>query len=94
MIPIKACVRSGFCCKQAPCGFGKWNAEQTQCEYLGGEEIGEHFCKKYEEISKDPTSEISPAFGAGCCSSLNSDRREVIRRLGGEVFVTIHRSSV
>jgi len=86
-IKIKACVRSGFCCKQTPCGYGQWNEKRTQCEFLGGEKPGEYFCKKFEEIQKDPASYWSPAFGAGCCSSLNTDRAALIKKLGREVFV-------
>ncbi len=76
-----ACVRSGFCCKQAPCPFGTWDEDKKQCSFLGGERPGEYFCEKYDEILQLPPevgANIAPAFGAGCCSSLNSDRREVL----------------
>jgi len=68
------CLRSGFCCKQAPCPFGKWNEAKTQCEYLVGDEPGGYECGIYDEIVQQPGAELVPAFGAGCCSNLNSDR--------------------
>ena len=72
------CVRSGWCCKQGPCPFGKWDVEKNQCSFLGGDIPGEHFCEKYDEIMEDPSSWVSPAFGAGCCLSLNGDRQKVL----------------
>ena len=69
------CVRSGFCCKKAPCPFG----EGTPCIYLGGDKPGNYYCEKHDEITKDPTSHISPAFGGGCSSTLfNLDRNTLL----------------
>jgi len=87
---IRACLNSGFCCKQAPCGFGDWNEDKTQCKHLMGDKPGDYYCGIYAEILKDPTSVVSPAFGAGCCSPLgNVERDGVIQARGGnEVFVT------
>lgn len=79
-IPVRACVRSGFCCKKTPCGFGGWNNARTQCAYLGVDDKGLHLCEKFDEISLDPTSSVSPAFGAGCCMPLgNTDRERIIK---------------
>lgn len=36
-------------------------------------------CSIAHEIMGQPGWEIAPAFGAGCCSSLNSDRLAIIR---------------
>jgi hypothetical protein len=69
------CVRSGYCCKQAPCPFGKWDNEKHQCVHLEGEGIGLYSCGIYEEILGQPGADLCPAFGAGCCSPFNSDRR-------------------
>lgn len=74
------CLRSGYCCKKALCPFGKWNLEKTQCEHLVGEGPGKYSCSIAEEIEKVPGSEISPAFGAGCCSSMNSDRGALLKK--------------
>lgn len=72
-----SCVKSGYCCKKAPCVFGQAISDIDQsCKFLIGDVIGEHSCGKYEEIHAiDPTY-----FGSGCSSSLNSDRLIVTRR--------------
>lgn len=75
-----SCVRSGFCCKKAPCGFGAWNADKTACKELAGDRPGEYACAIADEIKKTPGWEISPAFGMGCSSSLfNQDRDQVLK---------------
>ena len=68
------CVRSGYCCKQAPCPFGKWDKAVNQCAYLEGDTPGNYSCGIYDEISSHPDAAFSPAFGAGCSSTLNTDR--------------------
>ena len=83
MYEVKPCIRSGWCCIQAPCSFGEvTSANNPTCIFLGGIEAGEHFCMKYEEINAgmpNNMADISPAFGAGCGSSLNRRRQELIR---------------
>jgi hypothetical protein len=79
----RPCVGSGFCCKQAPCGFGKAAPGSPQCVYLErweqtDTETPRYRCGKYEEIQKDPTAWFSPAFGAGCTSPLGNTAREQI----------------
>jgi hypothetical protein len=79
------CVRSGFCCKKAPCAFGKWNHQKSQCDYLRVEKeispgVEIHSCGIYNEIKDKPGADMNPAFGAGCCSSLfNENRNNIIR---------------
>ncbi|MGD1524570.1 hypothetical protein [Vibrio owensii] len=75
---VKACVNSGMCCIKAPCGFGEWNEDKTQCKHLEFDEKGMSRCGDYERISKDPSSVVSPAFGAGCCMSMFNERRDAI----------------
>ena len=77
-----ACVGSGFCCKQAPCGFGEWDADRRQCIYL---EVSEqettttrYRCGRYEYISQQPDAHLSPAFGTGCSSTLFNEARDAI----------------
>lgn len=78
---VNACVRSGMCCKKAPCGYGKWNSDHTACEYLSSDSDGIHSCDKYDEISKDEAAKFAPAFGYGCCMSLfNTSREDIIER--------------
>ena len=79
---MSACVRSGWCCKQGVCPYGVWDASLQQCQFLIIENK-QYACAKYEEIIKDPLSEFSPAFGAGCSSNLNADWLEIIRKNKG-----------
>ena len=75
------CVRSGMCCKMAPCGFGERTSEDDPaCKYLEGDRPGEYSCGIAEEIVKDPSWKLSPAFGAGCCMNLFNDAREKVFR--------------
>jgi len=80
----KACVRSGFCCKRGPCPYGESvSADNPACKFLVGDKPGEYSCGKYDEIIKDPSSAFSPAFGAGCSSTLfNPERDQVLIQLG------------
>ncbi len=84
---VKACVNSGMCCKKAPCGFGKWNEDETQCYYLNFDENEISSCGKYEEIIKDPISSFYPAYGSGCCMGLFNERRDEIiaKHHGGKI---------
>lgn len=73
-----ACVRSGHCCKAAPCPFGEWNEAKTQCAHLEGDRPGRYACGIYDRIVDEAGSaEFGPAFGAGCCQPMNTDRRVV-----------------
>ena len=80
-IMVSPCVGCGYCCIQAPCdvsrrvyGSGirdcpalKWNNERYICELCTKDILGERY---REELF----------VGKGCCSNLNSWRREVIPR--------------
>jgi hypothetical protein len=96
------CVGSGFCCKKVPCPFGESKSLVDKgCIHLkeiakqDGEQEQRYTCGIYREILKKPGWELSPAFGAGCCSSLfNPDRARIIleiRRNGG-AFESIGRT--
>jgi len=69
-----SCINSGWCCKQGPCPFGEWDAARHQCAFL----TADNKCGKYDEILASGQGALSPAFGAGCCSSLNPDRAKLI----------------
>jgi len=75
MTDVRSCLRSGYCCKKALCPFGEWNEDETACRFLEGHRPGEYSCGRHDWIVLQPGSEFSPAFGAGCCSPLNTDRR-------------------
>ena len=74
------CVRSGFCCKQSPCPFGEWDEQAKQCAFLEGDIPGGYACGKFDEIKDHPRAKESPAFGSGCCSGLNEDRLEILKK--------------
>lgn len=74
------CIRSGFCCKQAACSFGIWDENIQQCKFLQIKD-GQYECGIASEIVTKPGWEISPAFGAGCCSPFNGDRQTILRKL-------------
>ena len=79
---MAGCVRSGFCCRTAPCPFGTWDAEAGQCEHLVGDRPGEYACGIHDQIKDLPGAGISPAFGTGCCSPLfNRDRALVLKSI-------------
>lgn len=80
--PHRPCVGSGHCCKVAPCLFGE--ADNTgACRFLvpwedEGLGVPRYRCGKYEEIRQHPGAALSPAFGAGCSSSLFNTSRDRI----------------
>lgn len=83
-IPIKPCVKSGFCCTKSPCGYGEWNEKQTACKYLGEpNDIGQMLCLRYDWIKENVVNwEFYPAFGGGCCMPLfNGMRDKVIQNI-------------
>lgn len=77
------CVLSGFCCTKSPCAYGEWNEGRTACRYLSAEnDIGQRGCERFDWIKENvPSWETYPAFGAGCCMSMNTLRRDIISRL-------------
>mgnify|MGYP000511781127 CR=1 FL=1 len=82
-----SCVGSGFCCNKVPCGFGESiSATNKACVHLTPVETnGKHqrfTCGIYEYIITQPGWEFSPAFGAGCCSTLfNPERNAILREI-------------
>jgi hypothetical protein len=78
---VSPCIRSGYCCQKAPCPFGKAEEGSTACIYLVGDTPGEYACGKYDEIGALPPemgAHFAPAFGAGCCSPLNTQRLDLL----------------
>jgi hypothetical protein len=79
----RPCVQCGFCCKQTTCGAAEYDHTLSQCEALIENDDGTYSCGKYDEILEMPKFmwEMMPAFGAGCCSAMNSDRQRIIRNM-------------
>jgi len=76
MIPDNGqCCFCGYCCRQGVCPFGNWDEEKKQCAHL----TEDNKCAIYDEIKNKPGAEFAPAFGAGCCCSLNSERLAIIK---------------
>jgi hypothetical protein len=76
------CIGCSYCCKVRPCPFGEWGEERGCCSYLKEKDDGTYECGIYEEILALPQEQwyFAPAFGAGCCSALNSDRQDLIKK--------------
>lgn len=65
------CVHCGYCCRKSACVFGA-AALGGGCAFL----TEDNLCGRYDEIKDHPGANISPAFGAGCCSPLFNTYRE------------------
>jgi hypothetical protein len=72
------CVQCGFCCRVSACGYGKWNAEKHQCDFLADDST----CKRYDYIKKREEAVLLPMMGCGCSSPMfNEDRNAKIEQL-------------
>ena len=62
--------------------MGAWDEVKHQCAELVAIGDGRYGCQKYDEIlaGEDKSWHIAPAFGAGCCSSMNSDRTAILKK--------------
>jgi len=80
---VKPCIRCGFCCQQAACTFGRWDHKLHRCVFLQQAKDGRFDCSRYHEILRMPLTAwfSTPAFGAGCSSSLNSARQKLEKDL-------------
>lgn len=87
---MRACVRSGMCCKQAPCPFGESiSSTDHGCKHLIVDEtlapnVETYKCGIYDTIRSQRGAEISPAFGAGCCQPLFNTNRNAILTIRGK----------
>jgi hypothetical protein len=84
------CIRSGWCCKQAPCPFG----EGKPCNHLVEIGGGRYECGIADWIVTQPGWEEAPAFGAGCCSSLNPDRARLLGKTEEQVWIEFFASKI
>ena len=77
-----SCIGSGYCCWKAPCMLAQrvHGPVSGPCPSLVFDK-GRHWCGEVLKADEDDKLKIidNLAIGAGCCSSLNSWRREPIR---------------
>jgi len=71
-LPYRPCMGCGYCCKKATCVFGLG----SPCAYLTQHD-GRYWCSLIL-IGAMPDEALD--IGAGCCSSLNSDRQRMLRK--------------
>ena len=83
ILNIKPCIKCGFCCTQGPCGYGEWDSVKKECIFLSKPNTQkQRFCLKYKEIRATAIGwQYTPAFSAGCGSSINSYRSNIIHNL-------------
>ena len=80
-VPVKPCMKSGFCCSTAPCAYGEKREDGPGCKFLSdANELGQRGCDRYDWIVANvPDWKMYPAFGGGCCMPLgNTKRIEII----------------
>jgi hypothetical protein len=77
---IKPCMKSGFCCTTAPCGFGESKEDSRECKFLlPPNDLGQRDCGKYDWIVENvPDFIIYPGFGTGCCMPMFNELREAV----------------
>ena len=83
-IPIRPCMKSGFCCTLSPCAYGEWNDDKSGCKYLDApNDIGQRDCLRYQWIINNvPTFDLHPSFGTGCSSPIgNTARNNIITKI-------------
>lgn len=87
------CVGSGMCCKKVPCWHGEVTSPtNSACRFLevketitDGKETAEVYtCGRYEYIIKQPSCDVNPAFGAGCCQPMFNANRQTILRISAK----------
>lgn len=87
-----SCIGCGYCCKRAPCAyaaekvrtFEAWKDGREGCPFLRlDEKLGRHLCGLILDADEHERRRLLRGLyiGAGCCSSLNTDRRDLLRRL-------------
>lgn len=89
---VDKCVHCGWCCRNGPCPWGEVTSPTDRsCKFLVPGKPGRWLCGKYDEIIGQPTAEISPAFGAGCCATLfNTDRERILMEIKEEANETVN----
>ena len=81
----RPCVGCGYCCKKATCVLGLG----SPCAYLAQHD-GRYWCSL---ILIGAVTDEELAIGAGCCSSLNSDRQRMLREQAKSVEKSISKNT-
>ena len=80
----RPCLGCGFCCKTALCAIAqRQGATESPCQFL--ENDGERYwCGLILKASPQEAIALRARLyiGAGCCSTMNSDRASLARREG------------
>jgi len=78
------CYQCGYCCKEMPCMYGKWDEATHQCSYLevAGEssKYSTYRCSQYDTIIGEESSKKYPMFGGGCGRPLLNPDRDRIKQ--------------
>jgi hypothetical protein len=79
---MSKCIGSGYCCWKAPCAEGQrvHNISSGKCPSLVWEK-GRHWCGLVLNAEPAEAERLKKSLyiGEGCCSSLNSWRREELQ---------------
>ena len=79
-----ACLGCGYCCKKAPCSLAmSKHGAVAPCPSLRFHD-GRYWCGEVEDAKTEKERNFIVGnlyIGAGCCSSLNSDRRKKAKEI-------------
>ena len=82
-VQTRPCIGCGYCCTQCVCSVGRNRGDSyldVPCRFLTFHG-GRHWCGVVEQAHSEKYKELicrNLAIGEGCCSGLNSWRREPI----------------
>ena len=98
MIPHRPCIGCGYCCSKVRCALGAsiHGAELGPCPSLHWDGA-RHWCGLVLNAAGAARERLQAelAIGAGCCSPLNSLRRQLLAdRAAGEASAPLAHSSV
>lgn len=80
-LPPAPCLGSGYCCKKARCTLGAYlHGPGRDCPSLVFKD-GRYWCGAVLDAEGERKQFLIDQLhiGAGCCSSLNSDRQKMLR---------------
>ena len=82
--PYEPCVGSGYCCKKVVCweGLRAFGSVAAPCPALR-KTADRYVCGLYVDADGEEKERIASSLhiGAGCCSNMNTDHRDIVRQL-------------